>query len=420
MRVIHATRGGAGELHPKVVSDRGTLVVVADCFVIMQIGDPALDVIYREAIVPAVAACGLVPKRIDTDNEGGLLNAEIMASIENADIIVADLTNERPNCYLEVGYALGLGRQRNLVLTVRRDHLPGDENHVVGGPKVHFDLAGYDLLMWEPDNVEALRVELERRIHRRLAIIEGTRPSQTGAETVSPWYSEQRSSALDKIKEQVGPGFLELRFELAPPKIERPPADLLEAARNATISTFGWPIGIVVNRDGVRPYPTGTGVRAEVSFARSPDESSYDYWELLTNGDFLTVQSLFEDQRGWPTGMFFDTRIQRITECFLYCGRLYDRLGVNPDHTISFTIRHGGLNGRILTAATPGRSLSSEPECKVDESSTTVNFRLTDIDVELIDLVMQVAEPLFQLFDFQSIGREDYEQIVDRFVQGKI
>ncbi len=40
-------------------------------FVIMQIGDPQLDRMHDTAIVPAVRACRLEPKRVDKHNEGG-------------------------------------------------------------------------------------------------------------------------------------------------------------------------------------------------------------------------------------------------------------------------------------------------------------------------------------------------------------
>jgi hypothetical protein len=73
-------------------------------FVIMQIGCQELDHVYSVVISPALAACGLIARRIDKHNEGGLLESEIITGIRTADIIVADLTNERPNCYLEVGY----------------------------------------------------------------------------------------------------------------------------------------------------------------------------------------------------------------------------------------------------------------------------------------------------------------------------
>jgi hypothetical protein len=36
---------------------------------------------------------------------GRILQSEIANFINKSKIIIADLTNERPNCYLEVGYA---------------------------------------------------------------------------------------------------------------------------------------------------------------------------------------------------------------------------------------------------------------------------------------------------------------------------
>ena len=66
-------------------------------FIIMQIGDPDLDRACADVIAPALTACGLEAKRADKHNVGGLLKSEIIRFIEDAEIIVADLTNERPN-----------------------------------------------------------------------------------------------------------------------------------------------------------------------------------------------------------------------------------------------------------------------------------------------------------------------------------
>jgi len=140
---------------------------MGQAFVIMHIGNPALDRVYERAIVPALGACGLAARRVDRHNRGGLLASEIIAFIEGSDIVVADLTNERPNCYLEVGYALGAGRAPRLVLTAREDHRAGSPNHRPGGPKVHFDLAGYDILFWDGGRLQEFRVELEKRVTRR-------------------------------------------------------------------------------------------------------------------------------------------------------------------------------------------------------------------------------------------------------------
>lgn len=140
----------------------------------MQIGNPGLDEVFECVIVPALRACGLEPKRVDRHNAGGLLHSEIIAFIEESDILVADLTNERPNCYLEVGYALGVGRFTNLILTAREDHRADSPNHRPGGPKVHFDLAGYDILFWSPDRLDVFRAELEKRVQRRLRMLSGS------------------------------------------------------------------------------------------------------------------------------------------------------------------------------------------------------------------------------------------------------
>lgn len=389
-----------------------------DAFVIMQIGYSELDRIFREVIAPALSACGLTPRRIDQDNEGGLLNAEIMASIERSDIIVADLTNERPNCYLEVGYALGLGRARNLVLTVRRDHLPGEPDHVPGGPKVHFDLAGYDLLLWDPSALDAFRAELEARVQRRLAILEGTRPS--GTEGAPPWYENERDAAIEKIRATVGPGFMQLHLQLLSPRIERRQAELLDAAQAAQIRTFGWPIGLVLNADDDRPHPTGSSIRAVVEATRLEGEPSFDYWELRTDGEFFMVHSLFEDQRGHSDKLFFDTRIVRVTEALLYAGRLYDRLGVPPEGNVGVSVLHGGLQGRALTAANRARSLSYERTCHTDEVTATASFVLGELDAKLVHLVVDLVSPLFELFDFFELGRDVYESVVDGFVRGRM
>jgi hypothetical protein len=140
-------------------------------FVIMQIGSPELDRVYERVIAPALEACGLRPRRVDRHNRGGLLASEIIAFIEESEILVADLTNERPNCYLEVGYALGVGKFTNLVLTAREDHDPESPRHRPGGAKVHFDLAGYDILFWHPQRLDAFRSELEKRIARRRLLL---------------------------------------------------------------------------------------------------------------------------------------------------------------------------------------------------------------------------------------------------------
>jgi hypothetical protein len=142
-------------------------------FVIMAIGSPQLDELFDRAIAPALRRCGLDPKRVDRHNQGGLLYSEIISFIEESEILVADLTNERPNCYLEVGYAMGAGRFTSLILTAREDHSVDSPHYRPAGPRIHFDLLGYDILFWKPNGFGAFREELEKRIRRRQALLAG-------------------------------------------------------------------------------------------------------------------------------------------------------------------------------------------------------------------------------------------------------
>lgn len=164
-------------------------------FIIMQIGNADLDAVCEQAIVPAIEDAALEARRVDKHNEGQLLKSEIISFIEQADIIVADLTNERPNCYLEIGYAMGIDKFRNLILTVRADHFPDSEDYIRGGPKIHFDLSGYDILAWDPNDLPAFRSELAKRIQRRRALL-APAPSNQETEWDGTWLHQQREIAL--------------------------------------------------------------------------------------------------------------------------------------------------------------------------------------------------------------------------------
>ena len=146
---------------------------MSEAFVIMPIGDEQLDEVFDRVMVPALRACGLEARRVDRHNAGRLLHSEIISFIEESELLIADLTQERPNCYLEVGYAMGAGRFTNLILTAREDHNADSPNYVPGGPKIHFDLVGYDILYWSPSRLRDFRQELEKRIRRRQLILAG-------------------------------------------------------------------------------------------------------------------------------------------------------------------------------------------------------------------------------------------------------
>jgi len=135
-------------------------------FIIMSF-NPTLDFLYRDALVPAVSDCHLQPHRVDEREFDGTISEAILDKIRNCRVVVADLTDERPNCYFELGYALGLGKPA--ILAARKDHDPRRDlrNH---DPKVHFDLDCHKISYWVPEDLNELRQQLAIRIEKHLAM----------------------------------------------------------------------------------------------------------------------------------------------------------------------------------------------------------------------------------------------------------
>lgn len=385
-------------------------------FIIMQIGNDELDLVCESAIVPALEACGFDAKRVDKHNEGGLLKSEIIGFIERSGIIVADLSNERPNCYLEIGYAMGPDKFRNLILTAREDHNPESPIYRKGGPKIHFDLIGYDILFWNPDRLDDFRDELVKRIERRKAIL-----APVDKEPISPWNDNwvqtQREVAIPALQTTGKMGSMEVRFALNPPKPDRKQQELLEAARTSTIDTFGWPIGVYLgNVDEYRPRPKQDGIVAEIYVE---ERSTYDYWTINRNGDFYLLKTIFEDQQD-SSKIFYNTRIMRVTETLLYCARIYNRLEIDPTVTVSVAIRHGGLKGRTLDGSGSRRLMRPSGTCQEDAVETQISSTLGQLGSELVNLVKSLVAPIFVMFDFYELPNEAYERIINGYVQGRI
>lgn len=391
-----------------------------EAFVIMQIGDADMDTVCDNAINPAVVDSGFTPRRVDRHNAGDLLKSEIVEFIERSQIIVADVTNERPNCYLEIGYAMGLGKKPNLILTAREDHHHGSPNFNSAGPKVHFDLEGYDILFWDADNLEAFREELTKRIRRRAAIVSGTKRDVAQSETDFTWRASLRGQGESGLAAVKRSAYMEVAVELRPPGNWSQPR-LLDAMRDASVHTFGWPIGVILdNRDEYRPRPTSDGIVAEIGIGGDDtDRTSYDLWKLFRDGRFYTMLSLFEDER-MPESIFFDSRINRITESLFLLARLYRRLEVSDTDVVDLSFRHAGLAGRTLRSANQNRAMFESRKAAEDISDVRFSTTVEELESDLASKVKEVTQPLFMLFDFFELGDKILEEIAEGFIAGEV
>ena len=87
-----------------------------------------------EAIEKVISEAGAVAIRIDKEHALEDLVGRIKKEIRSAQFVVADLTDERPSCYFEAGYAEALGKKVIYVASKQSVAKPGAKT------VIHFDI----------------------------------------------------------------------------------------------------------------------------------------------------------------------------------------------------------------------------------------------------------------------------------------
>lgn len=103
-------------------------------------GDQEQQRIFKEydqrfaAVEEVVSEAGAIAIRIDKEHALEDLVGRIKKEIRSAQFVVADLTDERPSCYFEAGYAEALGRKVIYVASKQSVAKPGSKT------VIHFDI----------------------------------------------------------------------------------------------------------------------------------------------------------------------------------------------------------------------------------------------------------------------------------------
>lgn len=94
-------------------------------FVIMDFSDK-FKYIYTEVIKPVCNELDIECFRADEYNYPGSIIKDILDSIRDSDLIIADITPDNANVYFEIGYAYALGKNPVLLMDKERKNLPFD------------------------------------------------------------------------------------------------------------------------------------------------------------------------------------------------------------------------------------------------------------------------------------------------------
>ncbi len=108
--------------------------------------------------------CPLIPRRADKQKGASYeIPAWIFAEIDQSRLVLADLTDEKPNVYCEVGYAKSKGIP--FILTFHKrgpDDIPPWDRESSPGNRVHFDLMPYRYIDYE--SAYQLREKLKKEL----------------------------------------------------------------------------------------------------------------------------------------------------------------------------------------------------------------------------------------------------------------
>jgi nucleoside 2-deoxyribosyltransferase len=102
---------------------------MATCFVIQPFDCDKYDKRYEDIFAPAIRAADLEPYRVDRDPSVEVPIESIEAGIRNAAACLAEITEDNPNVWYELGYAFAQGRPVVLVCTESRSGFPFDIQH---------------------------------------------------------------------------------------------------------------------------------------------------------------------------------------------------------------------------------------------------------------------------------------------------
>lgn len=100
------------------------------CFVIQKFDKAKFDKRYRDIFEPAIKAAGYEPYRVDCDPSASIPIEEIERQIRSADVCFVEITEDNPNVWFELGFALASGKEVCLVCsTERTSKYPFDIQH---------------------------------------------------------------------------------------------------------------------------------------------------------------------------------------------------------------------------------------------------------------------------------------------------
>lgn len=90
------------------------------CFVMQPFDNGPFDRRYEDVFAPAIKSAGLDPYRVDQDPKVSIPIQDIEAGIRDSRICLAEITEDNPNVWFELGYAIACRKEVVLICSAQR------------------------------------------------------------------------------------------------------------------------------------------------------------------------------------------------------------------------------------------------------------------------------------------------------------
>jgi hypothetical protein len=187
-------------------------------------------------------------------------------------------------------------------------------------------------------------------------------------------------------------------------------------------SPFWWP-----TRDELRPYAYDGAVECCLGAGLQESTSDHaDFWRIARDGRLFILRGYTEDgmrargKQNVEPGTVLDL-VQptwRVGEILLYFARFAE--GAGREHaTVNISCKWTGLRHRHLVALSGDRGLHEDRMSRANECSTRITTPAERIKAGLPEIVRELVEPVYMMFDFFQPSAEFYASELARLQQGR-
>ncbi len=203
-------------------------------------------------------------------------------------------------------------------------------------------------------------------------------------------------------------------------------SSLVEELARVKVPLRGWPLFLLPGRPNEGPYPVDGLVEANLSASWGGDRmlvdaAHQDFWRVSPTGKAFIIRGLQEDgqdSRDRTPGSAFDLTIPiwRTGEGLLHAERFARALGAQEAEVL-YRVVYSGLEGRAITDLS-GRRWVLDRVSRQNTFSNEVTVESSKIGELLPELVFQLLEPLYALFDFLKLNPSMVQEELQKMRKG--